>query len=471
LDGIAALADASLLRQEEEVAPGEYAEPRYLMLETVREFGFERLLASGEAAAIRTHHALWCLDLVEAAERGFFGAEQVAWLDRLQVELDNLRAALSWTIEQRQATLSQRLAAASWCLWRVRGHRTEGRNWLERALRLIDGRDSPHRAKALDAAGDLAWVQGDDARAEVLHGESLAISRANGDAAGTARALFGLGDVALHRREVDRAAACFEEGLVLNRAQHDRLWEAGCLVSLGQVARRRDDDAAAEQLVEEAIRLYRQIGYTWGAAWATTILAAIERERGNLVRAADLFRDCVGMALGHRDNKGVAAALDGLAVVATAAGQPVTAARLFGVAAGLAESVGALLEPSATKHRAVANVRETLGADRFAAETTAGRAVSLSEALAESESVGAEPAVPDATTAETGPLSPREMDVLTLLVAGRSAPEIAAALFISPRTVTTHVSNILGKLGVETRAAAVAVALRTGLVQINPASK
>lgn len=469
LDGIATLADASLLRQEEEAG----AEPRYLMLETVREFGFERLVASGEEGAIRPRHADWCLQLAEEAERGFFGAEQVDWLDRLEVELDNLRAALTWTIEQRDATLSQRLAAASWCLWRVRGHRTEGRTWLERALQLGEEGDSPDRAKALDAAGDLAWVQGDDTRAEALHSESLAISRGNDDAAGVARALFGLGDVALRRREVDRAATSFEEALALNRSLRDRLWEAGCLVSLGQVARLRGDDATAEGLIEGAIGLYRQIGYTWGASWATTMLAAIELERGELVRAAELFRECAGMALRYRDNKGVATALDGLAIVATAAGQMETAARLFGAAEGLAESVGALLEPSPVRQRAVASAREALGAEAFSVGMETGRAMTLAEVRAEAESVGADLATKaatttgqDAPTAEVGPLSPREMDVLRLLVEGRSAPEIAAALFISPRTVTTHVSNILGKLNVETRAAAVAVALRTGLVQL-----
>jgi non-specific serine/threonine protein kinase len=473
LDGIAALADASLLRQDE----GSGGEPRYLMLETVREFGYERLIASGELAAIAKRQADWCLELAEQTEQGFFGADQVAWLDRLETELDNLRAALTWTIEQRDATLSQRLASASWCLWRVRGHRTEGRTWLERALSLEDGAESPHRAKALDSAGDLAWVQGDDARAEALHGESLGISRANGDAAGIARALFGLGDVALRRQDADRAAAAFEEALAHNRGLGDRLWEAGCLVSLGQVARLRGEDAAAEGLFGEAIGLYRGIGYSWGSAWATTMLAAVRRDRGDLARAADLYCESAGMALEHRDSKGVATALDGLAIVATAAGQLEEAARLFGIAQGLAESVGALLESSPARQRATESVREALGPDQFTAGVAFGRAMTLPEAFAAAEAVGATLAgqttaapVPAEPAIQAGPLSPREMDVLRLLVEGRSAPEIAVELFISPRTVTTHVSNILGKLGVETRAAAVAVALRSGLVRLDSSS-
>ncbi|HEY7036670.1 MAG TPA: LuxR C-terminal-related transcriptional regulator, partial [Thermomicrobiales bacterium] len=461
LDGIATLADASLLRQED----GGDGEPRYQMLETVREYGLERLRATGEESAVRARHTAWCLALAEEAERGFFGADQVAWLDRFEAERDNLRAALGWAIEQGDATVSLRLAAASWCLWRVRGHRTEGRTWLDRALFLDRGTASPQRAKALDTAGDLAWVQGDDARAETLHEESLVISRAANDPAGIARALFGLGDVALRRRDVDRATACFEEALGLNRAQHDRLWEAGCLVGLGQIARLRGDNAAAERLLEQAIGLYRQIGYTWGAAWAMTMLAAIERDRGDLVRAADLYRESAGMAVAHRDSKGVATALDGLAIVAADTGRAETAARLFGTAEALAEGVGALLEPSRTRLEATANLRASLGDERFAQETTAGRAMTVPAALAEVESVGvivAEPApVPPAPA---GPLSARERQVMRLLIEGRSAQEIASELFISPRTVTTHVSNILEKLGVDTRAAAVAVALRNGWV-------
>jgi predicted ATPase/DNA-binding CsgD family transcriptional regulator len=461
LDGIATLADASLLRQEE----GTDGEPRYQMLETVREYGLERLIESGEATAIRTRHAAWCLALAEQAERGFFGADPVSWLDRFEAERDNLRAALAGAIEQRDASLSQRLAAASWCLWRVRGHRTEGRTWLERALLLDEGAVSAERAKALDTAGDLAWVQGDDARAETLHGESLAISRAADDPTGIARALFGLGDVALRRRDIDRAVACFDEALALNRAQGDRLWEAGCLVSLGQIARVRGDNAAAERLIEDAIALYRPTGFTWGAAWATTVLAAVERDRGDLARAANLYRDSSTMAMAHRDSKGVATALDGLAMVAAAAGQAETAARLFGTAEALAESVGALLEPSQARTEATAHVRSTLGEARFTEATAAGGTMSLPEALAETEGVGAAVAQPPPVTSTSpGPLSPRELEVVRLLIAGHSAREIASDLFISPRTVTTHISNILDKLDVDTRAAAVAVALRNGWV-------
>src|SRR5262249_31011465 len=151
--------------------------------------------------------------------------------------------------------------------------------------------------------------------------------------------------------------------------------------------------------------------------------------------------------------------------VAAVAGQAATSARLLGTAEALAEGVGALLEPSQSRQEATARVRAELGDERFSEAMAAGRAMTLPEAPAEAET-GAQiiPPPPRDRPASAGPLSPRELEVLRLLIAGRSAPEIASELFISPRTVTTHISNILDKLGVDTRAAAVAVALRNGWV-------
>jgi non-specific serine/threonine protein kinase len=316
-------------------------------------------------------------------------------------------------------------------------------------------------------------VQGDDAQAEILHSESLEFSRTAQDPAGIARALFGLADVALRRRDADRADALLSEALTLNRSIGDSLWEAACLVSLGQVALIRNDGATASDLIGQGIVIYRRLGYTWGTAWATAILGHLKRELGDTTGAASLFRESASLAQHHRDNKGIATALDGLAVIAANASQPDIAAQLFGASQALAESVGAPFEESITRDVARAAAQSALGAEVFASELETGRSLSIQDAISltgrvavSSKSLGkpgsATSAIPAAPTA--GILSPREIEVLRLLADGRSAQEIAGDLFISHRTVTTHISNILGKLGVDSRAAAVAVALRNGLV-------
>jgi tetratricopeptide (TPR) repeat protein len=219
VEGVAALVDRSLLRREDRTAD----EPRFGMLETIREYGLEQLEACGEAAEIRRRHAAHYLALAEAAEPELTGPRQAAWLDRLEAEHDNLRAALRWAVEQGEAELGLRLGGALWRFWYVRGYLTEGR---ERLAELLAAAGAPGqtaaRARALRGLGIVAEAQGDYAVARRHYEEALALMRELGDRRGIALSLNNLGDVARDRGDYAAARALHEESLAIGRELGDR---------------------------------------------------------------------------------------------------------------------------------------------------------------------------------------------------------------------------------------------------------
>jgi non-specific serine/threonine protein kinase len=487
LDGMASLVDKSLLRQEEQ-ADGEL---RFRMLETIREFGVERLDAHGEAEATRRRHAAWALELAEQAEPALWGPEQVAWLDRLEAEHDNLRAALAWSEEAGDGATMLRIAGALWWFWQARGHLGEGRAWIGRALAAAgtepgapdgagDAALTGARSAAIFGASLLAELQGHHAEATRLAEAGLAAGRARGDEACVARGVWMLSFAAGGRGDHPAAQRFAEQALAAFRALGDDRWTALALNRLGIETYEQGDAAAATPLFEDALARWRRQGHTWGVATVLANLAEIARDRGDVARAAGLYRESLELCWDQRDQWGLVEALVGLADIAGARGQAEAAVRLFGAADAVGEAIGLSLQPyvRARHDRALGAAKAALGADAFAAAWTAGRSLPLAHAVAEATAVsrGGAPAAPGAASRPpvvapepppvggTAGLTPRELEVLRLLAEGRSSREMADALFISHRTATTHVANILGKLGVDTRAAAVALAYRRGMV-------
>ena len=228
LDGIVALVEQSLLRH----MPGSGDEPRFTMLETIREYGLERLATSGDEEATQRAYGGFFLALAEEAEPQLIGPEQGEWLTRLETEHDNLRAVLVWAEAQDHET-GLRLAAALWRFWYARGHLNEGRGWLERALALDGAGQSAARVRALHGAGVLADLQGDPAQAEALVTESLALARSLQDRRGEALALVALGLVAAFEGDTAREVALTEASLALWRDLDDAWGAAGALDNLG----------------------------------------------------------------------------------------------------------------------------------------------------------------------------------------------------------------------------------------------
>src|SRR5215203_3060802 len=257
-EGISSLLNKSLLRQEE----GPDGEPRFVMLETVHEFAREKLGQSAEAEEIKRVHAQYFLTLAEEAYPELRGADQLEWLERLEAEHDNMRAALTWALKRNEAEVALRLGGALSVFWLLRDYHSEGRRWLQEAL-AIDGRGSPgSRAMALAGAGRLASEQGDLDRVQQACEEGLELLAHEAREASEAKLnlLESLGWVAWQREELGQAQQLFEEILALSREMRDTWWLASSLFSLALVPHYLGDSERATELYEESIDLFRELG-------------------------------------------------------------------------------------------------------------------------------------------------------------------------------------------------------------------
>jgi non-specific serine/threonine protein kinase len=460
LDGIDSLVDQSLLQ----TVAGSDGESRFTMLETVREYGLERLAGSGEEKATRRAHATHFLRL---AEQNVFAAGAKRTLQSLEIEHDNLRGALAWLITQDEREDAARLAAELQFFWNLRGHFAEGRRWLARVLTDIDGVSPLTHALVLSGAGRLAAQQDDLAEADVLISAAIARFREADEPRWVAVTLNQLGNVALSAGDLDRAQAVCEESLGLAQ----EIGQSGVLadptMNLGRIALALGDYGRAELLIGEALNLKRSDDQRWGIASGFYFLGVVARSRCRYELALTRFRDALVLFGEFGDPATIARSLEGVASVAVECGQPERCARLLGAADALRERIAHPVD--AEDRRAYDRARETsragLGDDAFAAAWAAGRHLQGEEAIVEALAI----TVRD--TSETAPAEPsayhgltrREREVLRLLVDGRSDREIAAALCVSRHTAANHVASILGKLGVPSRAAAAAYAVRHGL--------
>ena len=325
LDLIASLVDKSLI-----VAEGLNGDMRYLLLETIRHYSLEKLRDSAEVPAVRGLHMAWYLELAERAEPELQGADQAAWLDRLETEHDNFRAALEWTASGTPDPDARlRLAGALYRFWLIRGHLTEGRNWLESAIEDPGGTVSPARMKALYAGGALAFAQDDYARADTLLEESLALSRPGGDKISIARALNYLALIHRHRGDYPRAVLVLEESLALCREAGQKWDLAQALRSLALAVRRTGDYDRATALLEESLPLWREVGDKSGLATSLLSLGVVARLQGDLPRARTLLEESLALnrELGHKSE--LAEALLSLGTVVKNEGDYARAASLY----------------------------------------------------------------------------------------------------------------------------------------------
>jgi len=345
LDGLTALLDHSLLQCGE----GADGETRFTMLETIREYALERLKASGEEDILRRQHAAYYLALAEGAEPQIQGAEQAAWLDRLEMEHDNLRAALSWALTDGAAEIGLRLAAALGEFWWPRGHVSEGRRWLAAALACSGAATVATRAKALYRAGELAYAQGEYGTAATLLEESLTLYRDLGDTRGIACVLRGLGNalsfrgdhelaeplryeslamfrevddawgiawmlyhIAVERSDVERKVALLEESLALARAGGYKRTIVSVLNGLGLVASEQEDYARAVLFYKESLALCRQLHDTYISAWVLHDLGLVVRNQGDEEQATALFEESLALHREVGNSFGTAVALNQL---------------------------------------------------------------------------------------------------------------------------------------------------------------
>jgi predicted ATPase len=293
LDGVAALIDKSLLQQTER----EGEEARLVMLETVREYAWEELVTNGTAEGTQRAHAAYYLALVEEAEPGLTSDENGRWLARMQWEHENLRAALAWFIQHNEQEAALRLAGALIRFWLIRGHLSEGRTQLARALSGSRGVvATPVRAKALLAAGILACTQGDIAQAEALCGESLALFRALGDHQSSADSLLWLGRAAWQRSDYAAARTLIEEAVILYRDVHESNDIASALTILAYVYLLQGEYERARILIEEAAMLSKKGGRSWDIAICNRMLSLVLSFQGDLTGAHALLEESLVIA-------------------------------------------------------------------------------------------------------------------------------------------------------------------------------
>ncbi len=381
LDGLDMLVSQSLARPMH--GPGD--EPRFGMLETIREFAWERLEASGEADELRRWHAAHYLALAEAAAPELIGPHQADWLGRLDRDRDNLRAALAWARAGGVAAIGLRLAGALTRFWWERGYIAEGRDWLEGSLGLPGAAEAPAltRARALHGAGVLANGQGDQDRAVRWLEQSIALYREAADPLGAVRALGTLGGVAYDRGDLAGAESMWEQGLAAARAAGDTGEAARALANLGE-SRYHLGDLAAAARGEEALALARRVGRRDVESFALGALGNVAFRQGDLARAAVLHRQALALRLELGQNRQIAIALEGLSSLAAAEGRGERAACLLGAAQTLRAAIGSprpVPEQYAVE-QATAGARAALGEEVWAAAFAAGLALPLDEAIA-----------------------------------------------------------------------------------------
>ncbi len=341
LDGVASLLDKSLLQQREQLA----GEPQVAMLETLREYGLEALEASGEMEVTRQAHAAYYLRLAEEAEPELGGAQQAVWLERLEREHDNLRAALEWSLERGEGghsvEMALRLAGALQQFWEVRGHWSEGWTFLERALAVSKGVAAPVQVKVLKAAARLAYKQSDIDRAEALYEECLAQCRELGDTAGMALSLRPLGWIAKRRYDFRLASAHAEESLALCREVRDKEGIAWSLSNLAELVSLQGEYVRAIALLEESLALFRERGDIGGIAWSLAGLATLLIiSSGDQATGRALLEESLALCreVGHKE--GIAGSLGLLGQVALLQGDVVKAHALLEEGIVLSREIG-----------------------------------------------------------------------------------------------------------------------------------
>jgi predicted ATPase/DNA-binding winged helix-turn-helix (wHTH) protein len=418
-DGLSSLVDKNLVQRADTGS----SEPRFAMLETIREYALERLLASGEESAVRRAHAAYYLVLAEEGNPELSAQERAAWLARCDVEIENFRSSLDWLFENRNLDWGLRLAMALFRFWDMREHLIEGRVFLERVLELAGKSHPKERAKVAFFIGALTTAQGDFSADRQWLERSLSIYEELGDQWGIAASLNALAVSARDRGDYSSAQDGFERSLVCWRALSDRQSTARCLHNLANVVKARGDYSRAQAALQEATNLFEELGDRSGAAWSLNQQGDIAREQGDLVNARGLYEralaafrkagDHWGSArslndlgyiycerreypaahaaytealetfadLGHR--RGIARAFEGSACLAASRGDAVRALKLAGAAAQVRHLIGApLFQVEQLKlDQYLARAWEATGESEGQRAWSEGAAMSLEEAI------------------------------------------------------------------------------------------
>ncbi|MCI0575090.1 MAG: tetratricopeptide repeat protein, partial [Chloroflexi bacterium] len=499
LEGIASLVDKSLLWKEEGVA----GEPRFVMLETVREYAWEQLVASGESEVMQRRHADYYLMLAQRAAPAMEGQEVVAWLDRLDRDYDDLRRALNWLLAQGKASAAEdaaRLLVQLRVFWDGSAHTNEHLGWLKQAARQMGDKLTPLRSQALRRLSIVARKWGDYSASKAWAEQAMATARELGDKKEITDSLNHLATIDLVQGDYSTARARMEETLAVYREVGANTFVASTLNNLGEVARYQGDYESAEGFYRESLSLFRSLQDRTGIIESVGNWGHSLHHLGRFQEAREALLDALVLAHEINAPARAAALLTGLAGVAVSeietedkmttkhpslksrASTLEQVARNLGLAAELLAQKGRRLEPleQAEFDRTAAAARARLGEEAFNRAWEEGQAMNLNQVFelaggtsqTENEGEGIRlhgqerPAMPEASRSVTAlqQLTRREIEVLRLVAQGLTAPQVAERLYLSTRTVENHLRSIYGKLDVSTRAAATRIAVEHGLL-------
>jgi predicted ATPase len=423
LDALQSLLDNNLLQGPFGASQEAVRRNRFTMLETIREYALELLVSNGEVNTISGYHANYYLALAETAAPELQGPDQGAWLDRLDREHDNLRAALDWAFNQDKVDLAARLCKALWRFWRRRGHLIEGRSRIDLVLAMGSALPDSLQASLLLGAGRIACAQSDFAQGALFFDKSLALYRKLGDIQGIAKVLIWIGWLATLHDDIPHARESHEESLSLAQQQGDKLAFIKALIGLGLDEMTEGDPAQAQARFEESIALAREQGDAERIIWSLNHLGDVARWQSNHEQAEEHYHEALDLAerlgntyaiaalfhnLGHialfRGNSRAARisfekslmlfnelghsgsgidCLDGLAGVAGAEGKPERAARLFGATEELRNRIGARISQAnrVDRTRSLNVVRAQIDEEKWSAAWAEGHTMTLEQAI------------------------------------------------------------------------------------------
>ena len=378
LGGLDWLAEQSLLRRLPD-----FDEPRFLMLQTIRDFAMERLEESGEAHAIRDRHLAAFIALAQQAQPYLFGPRRKEWLDRLEEDHDNFRAALEWAVATDNAQQAMSLSGSFWRFWQMRGHIHEGRARMARVLGMANSHEFPQdRALALEAAGGLAYWQADMDVAQGFYDECLELTREVGDKRAIANALYNDAfPMTVSRKTIPRAMELLTEALALFRELRDDGRIARTLWGIGNASFFDKDYAGAKPSLEEAQALSRKLDDRFNLAWSTHTLGLVAFNTNDFATAKKNFLEALQLFIEAQDKSGITLQLDNLSSIARKEGDPLRATRLAAAAVAQQTSTGTGLG-GLLSYQEGRTGREGLNEADAAKAWAEGQSLSLDQAVA-----------------------------------------------------------------------------------------
>src|SRR5215207_7532167 len=378
LDALSRLVDKSLLLVEQQ------DQPRYQFLAPIRQYARDKLNETGESNLIQDRHLNYYLRVAEEAEPYLFGAGQQDWKNRLELDHDNLRVALAWSLESNQFEAGLKMAGALAWFWHSKGHLSEGNLWLEKTLASGIDNQGKERAKALRASSILSTSTGDYIRARAFAESSIKLYREIGEDRGAGLVLADLGGSLHWDGKEAEAIEPLEESLRLLRATGERWGTAYALLWLGDTRFRMGDIERAATSWEESLRLTRELGDDYLIAWSLGGLADVTRLRGDYRRATGMFKESLSLYQSSGNKVGPPFTLEALGLVAAALGDAKRAARLWGAASAWREAINEPLPPAYQRDYAasVTQAHDQLGEEGYASAWSEGYAMSPEQAIA-----------------------------------------------------------------------------------------